>query len=88
MNFTIGFLLAVLFILLRMVYRHKIVFAEYNFDTEVMNVKRRDGKYYSYLGDCTIWRSLPNLKRCDTFTESELADILEYIKYYKKPYVK
>lgn len=47
----------------------------------LITIKYESGKVNQYRGDCTVWHSYPDGRRCGTMTESWLCDIWQREKW-------
>lgn len=56
-----------------------------DYDEEI-TIHYSDGTTSKYVGECTVWHSLPSYKRCGTMQESFLSDLWTYFKHNKEPY--
>jgi len=61
-----------------------IIFASY--DGKIMTAEWSDGDVIQYEGDCTVWKELPYMYHCNTFTCKELNRVWSYIKLWNGYY--
>lgn len=64
----------------------KIIFAEYDFNKEIMTVKYEDNTTIQYKGSSTVWRKMPYMNRCSTSLECTLSDLHKYNRQWRGAY--
>lgn len=53
---------------------------------KLITITYTDGTVERYIGDCTVWKRYPMMKRAGTIMESKLSEIQDYYEEHGNPY--